>query len=171
MKRQRLPKGSSRKKEDRLKKTDWSASSTPKNKSMADLLEKKVYKFLHEAGHDIGKFDDKMHAYLHGLEERLEHAGHTTEEVWHKINSKDNYADFVIMPGRNVKHRIESMQSAEKIIYKLYPDAKIEWGLDPGVTDPANNKSFTQSFRVSNVSLGDIVTINNTMMQYGGGMK
>lgn len=163
MKRQRLPKGSARKRESRLIIAQAEVVQ-PKH-------EGRVYHFLHEAGHDIGKFDERMHAYLHEVEERLERAGHTTEQVWHKLNSKDNYADFVIMPGRNPKHRIESMQGTESVIHKLYPDAKIEWGLDSGVTDPADNKSFIQTFCVSNVSLGDIVTINNAMMQYGGGMK
>lgn len=171
MKRQRLPKGSAKKKEDRLKKVDWTVSSTPKHISIADLLEKKVYRFLHEAGHDIEKFDDKLHKYLHETEERLERAGHTVERTWEVLNSRNNYANFSLMPGHNPEHRRETMRNAEAIIHKLYPEAKITWGLEKGVTDPAYNTSFMQDFRVSNVSLGDIIVINNTMMQYGGGMK
>jgi hypothetical protein len=162
MKRQRLRKGSGRKRVQRLRKGDM---------SIADLLEKKVYRFLHEAGHDIGKFDDRLHKYLHETEERLERAGHTVERTWEVLNSRNNYANFSIMPGHNPGHRKESMENVEKIVHQLYPDAKIEWGLEPGVAYPVYNKSFMQDFRVSNVSLSDIIVINNTLMQYGGGFK
>jgi len=130
-----------------------------------------IYNFLHEAGHDIHSFDEKAHHYLDELGHRLIEEGHEIHQVYDKLNSKDNYADYQIMPGHNRQHRIESMRSTESMIYKLYPDAKIDWGLEKGKNDPADNTSFMQSFRVSNVTLGDIVTINNLIMQYGGGFK
>jgi hypothetical protein len=170
MKRRRLPKGSARKKGSRLIIAQ-AVVIPPEKKTFANLIEKKVYRFLHEAGHDIEKFDDDVHAYLHHLEDRLERAGHTAEESWRIMNSRDNYADFTLMPGRNPEHKRVSMEGAENIIHKISPQAKIEWMLEPGAKNPLENRSVAQSFRVTNVNLGDIVAIDTAMMQFGGGFK
>jgi hypothetical protein len=163
MKRQRLPKGSSRKKESRLIIAHVVAMPTKHHSA--------IYNYLHEAGHDIERFDASAHRYLDELGHKMKAEGHKIHMVYDVLNSKDNYADFRLMPGRNPEHRRVTMEGAESVIHKMYPQAKIEWGLDPGAKVPLENTSIIQDLRVSNVSLGDLITINNALMQYGGGFK